>query len=694
MNVQISRPLRPASPAAPRALVRIVIVGHVDHGKSTLIGRLLHEADGLPDGKLEALKAVSARRGMPFEWSFLLDALQTERDQGITIDTSQIRLRTAARDIVLIDAPGHAEFLRNMITGAAQADAAVLMVDATEGVRDQTRRHGYLLHLLGVRQVMVVINKMDRVGFDAGKFKEIESEIAAHLAGLGLTPTAIIPISARNGDGVARHTSSTAWYRGPTVLSALDAFLPARQPHDLATRMPVQAIYKFDDRRIIAGRVESGGIRVNDDVLVMPAGKPARIKSIEAWPVPESSQAPRVAIAGQSVGITLDRDIFVERGDVVAALSSPAASARRLRARVFWLHQRPLAVGGHITARIGTAESSAVVAAIENGVDPGLLASDGAEVIGQNHVGEIELDLSRPIAIDPHTADPNTGRIVLEFEGRIAGGGLILTAQTAAADTTSRPRPGKVAAVARTPCTGVNSDELRAKAAALAQLFAPLSPAERIAHLRREVAGKIVFTTSFGLEDQVILHLLSERGNDVDVVTLDTGRLFPETYALWAQTERRYSVRIRALHPRHGDLEALVERQGINGFYESRAARTACCTVRKVEPLERALAGARAWIAGLRAEQSAHRQDMALVTAEPERGLIKLNPLFDWTREQLLAFVSSNDLPINPLHAQGFASIGCAPCTRAIAPGEPERAGRWWWEEESKKECGLHSHRP
>jgi phosphoadenosine phosphosulfate reductase len=392
--------------------------------------------------------------------------------------------------------------------------------------------------------------------------------------------------------------------------------------------------------------------------------------------------------------VTLDRDIFVERGDVISALSSPAASATRLRARVFWLHQRPLAVGGHLTARIGTAETTAMVAAIEDGVDPGLLASDGAEVIGQNHVGEIELDLSRPIAIDPYTTDPNTGRIVLEFEGRIAGGGLILTAQAAAAHAISGRRPGKLAAAAHAPRTDVNSDELRTKAAALAQVFARLPPAERIARLRQEVAGKIVFTTSFGLEDQVILHLLSERGNDVDVVTLDTGRLFPETYALWAQTERRYGVRIRALHPRHGDLEALVERQGINGFYQSRAARTACCAVRKVEPLERALAGARAWIAGLRAEQSAHRQDMALVTAEADRGLIKLNPLFDWTREQLLTFVSSNDLPINPLHAQGFASIGCAPCTRAIAPGEPERAGRWWWEEESKKECGLHSRRP
>src|SRR6202165_5097783 len=206
MNILVTeQPASPGSTAAPagkRPLVRIVIVGHVDHGKSTLIGRLLYETNSLPDGKLEQLKAVAARRGMPFEWSFVLDALQTERDQKITIDTSQIRFRTRARDFVLIDAPGHAEFLRNMITGAAQADAAILIVDAAEGVRDQTRRHGYLLHLLGVRQVMVVINKMDRVGFDAGQFKEIESEIAAHLAGLGLTPTAVIPISARNGDGV------------------------------------------------------------------------------------------------------------------------------------------------------------------------------------------------------------------------------------------------------------------------------------------------------------------------------------------------------------------------------------------------------------------------------------------------------------------------------------------------------------
>src|SRR6201996_4217935 len=224
-----------------RPQVRIVIVGHVDHGKSTLVGRLLHETGSLPDGKLDMLKAVSARRGMPFEWSFLLDALQTERDQGITIDTTQIRFRTNSRDVVLIDAPGHAEFLRNMITGASQADGAVLIIDALEGVRDQTRRHGYLLHLLGVKQVAVVVNKMDRVDFSAARFREISDEISAHLTGLGVTPKAIIPISARDGDGVAARTANIQWYDGPTVVEALDALEPARPLNDLPLRLPVQA---------------------------------------------------------------------------------------------------------------------------------------------------------------------------------------------------------------------------------------------------------------------------------------------------------------------------------------------------------------------------------------------------------------------------------------------------------------------
>jgi bifunctional enzyme CysN/CysC len=466
MNVlvteQTASSSRGTASATKRPLVRIVIVGHVDHGKSTLIGRLLHETGSLPDGKLETLKAVSARRGMPFEWSFLLDALQTERDQGITLDTSQIRFRTPARDFVLIDAPGHAEFLRNMITGAAQADAALLLVDAAEGVRDQTRRHGYLLHLLGVRQVAVVINKMDRVGFAEPRFRDIETEISTHLVNLGLTPIAVIPISAREGDGVTRRSDRVAWYGGPTVVETLDGFLPARPAEELALRLPVQAIYKFDDRRIIAGRIETGRISVGDEIVVMPAGKTARVRSIETWPVPDAAHAPRVAGAGQSVGITLDSEIFLERGDVVSTATVRPKAAQHLRARVFWLNEAPLAVGTSLTVRIGTAEARGTIAAIEKAVDPGALSATESSAVAQNHVGEIDIALARPLAVDLHAVNPRTGRIVLDLKGRISGGGLVLSLDPAASVSAS--------------------SEARAPAAAYKSAISPQERAARAGH--------------------------------------------------------------------------------------------------------------------------------------------------------------------------------------------------------------------
>ena len=407
-----------------RPQIRIVIVGHVDHGKSTLVGRLLHETGSLPEGKLEMLKEVSARRGMPFEWSFLLDALQTERDQGITIDTTQIRFRTRSRDVVLIDAPGHAEFLRNMITGASQADGAVLIIDALEGVRDQTRRHGYLLHLLGIKQVAIVVNKMDRVDFSADRFNEISDEISAHLIGLGVTPSAVIPISARDGDGVAEHTARISWYRGPTVVEALDALEPARPLELLALRLPVQAIYKFDDRRIVAGRIESGHLSAGDEIVIMPSGKIAKIKTVESWPVTPLTGSHG---AGRSVGITLDRELFIERGDVIAHAGATPRDTRRIRARIFWLHDKPLSKGDQILIRLGTRESRASVVAIEKAVDPGELSNEETKAIARNHVGEIDISLAQPIAADPYQENPRTGRLVIEVNGRIAGGGLVLS---------------------------------------------------------------------------------------------------------------------------------------------------------------------------------------------------------------------------------------------------------------------------
>ncbi len=220
--------------------------------------------------------------------------------------------------------------------------------------------------------------------------------------------------------------------------------------------------------------------------------------------------------------------------------------------------------------------------------------------------------------------------------------------------------------------------------------LAPLDLDHRLKLVRDVIPGRIIFTTSFGVEDQFITHSIFTQGLDIDVATIDTGRLFPETYTLWEQTEARYSRRIRSVFPEAPATEALVEEQGINGFYRSLAARKACCHVRKVEPLGRLLDGVSGWVTGLRADQSDARATVEIIAFDPGHHTLKINPLADYSREAIVAATEEFSIPVNALHASGYLSIGCAPCTRAIAPGESERAGRWWWEQDDKKECGLH----
>lgn len=212
----------------------------------------------------------------------------------------------------------------------------------------------------------------------------------------------------------------------------------------------------------------------------------------------------------------------------------------------------------------------------------------------------------------------------------------------------------------------------------------------RIAHVAKAIDGRIAFSTSLGIEDQAVLHAIASSGADIDVFTLDTGRHFAETLETIERSERRFGRRIRVVVPEAADVEALVARDGINGFRLSIEARKACCDARKVRPLHRALAGSAAWITGLRRGQSGGRQAIELAEFDSELAILKVNPLADWSLEQLEAYVAANDIPVHPLHARGYSSIGCQPCTRAIRPGEDLRAGRWWWENEDGKECGLH----
>ncbi len=405
-----------------RQQMKIVIVGHVDHGKSTLIGRLFHDTDSLPEGKVEQIKAQCEKRGMPFEYSFLLDALQAERDQGITIDTTQIWFKTQARDYVIIDAPGHKEFLKNMISGAANSEAAVLVIDAKEGVQEQSKRHGYLLHLLGVDQVVVAVNKMDMVDFDEAAFRAIEEEYTAYLKEIGVTPTYVVPISAREGQSITQSPDKMEWYKGPSILEALDLFTLKPQSTELPLRFPVQDVYKFDERRIIAGRIESGRIEVGQEILFSPLNRVVTVNSIENFNGP----ALQSAEAGMSVGITLSEQIFAERGHVISTEDTAPMLTNLFRGKLFWMGDNDLKVGSRYTLKINTCEYRVEVKEIERVVDTDNLAlADTAQAVQKNSVAEVVFRVRGIMPIDDYGQNDSTGRFVLVENYRIVGGGII-----------------------------------------------------------------------------------------------------------------------------------------------------------------------------------------------------------------------------------------------------------------------------
>ncbi|PYL77102.1 MAG: adenylyl-sulfate kinase [Verrucomicrobia bacterium] len=414
------------------ATLRVVFVGHVDHGKSTLIGRILSDTNSLPEGKLEQVQRACAAENMEFEFAFLLDALLEEQEQNITIDTTQIPFKTAKRNYMIIDAPGHKEFLKNMITGASSADAAVLVIAANEGVQEQSKRHAYLLSLLGVRQFCVVVNKMDLADYSESRFLEIEKKYREFLKTLHLETNVFIPASARFGENIAVRSTKMEWHRGPTLAEALDAMTPLAPPIDLALRLCVQDVYKFDDRRIIAGRIETGTLQVGDELVFSPANKTSIVQSIEHWqPASTAATSPRgnggMAIAGDSIGITLQEQIFVERGYVASHSKDTPIETNRFHADLFWIARQPARLSHLYTARLATQEVKCQIVSLDEVMDSSSLerTPTKADQLARNEVGRLTIQTRAPIVLDNHDRLPPLGRFVLVDDGMICGGGII-----------------------------------------------------------------------------------------------------------------------------------------------------------------------------------------------------------------------------------------------------------------------------
>jgi bifunctional enzyme CysN/CysC len=407
--------------------MNIVVTGHVDHGKSTIIGRLLADTGSLPQGKLELVRSTCERNAKPFEYAFLLDALKDEQAQGITIDAARVFFRSRRRHYIIIDAPGHIEFLKNMITGASRAEAALLVIDAREGVQENSRRHGYLLSMLGIRQIAVVINKMDLVGHDRRVFEAVADEYGRFLDRLGVRPSCFVPVSGFHGENIASRAPALAWYDGPTVLEALDAFHNQAPAVDAPFRMPVQGVYKFtqqnDERRIVAGTIETGRLKVGDELVFYPSGKRSVVRSIEAFNRPKQLEA----VAGQSTGFTLTEQVYVGRGEVAArAADAPPSVSTRLRVSLFWLGRAPLTPRKEYLLKLGSARVPARVEEIHRVLDASELASTESAVRVQRHeVAECTLALGRPLAFDVAQDLQNTARFVIVDNFEISGGGIV-----------------------------------------------------------------------------------------------------------------------------------------------------------------------------------------------------------------------------------------------------------------------------
>ncbi len=427
MNREIKATQKINETAAHREKMNTVFVGHVDHGKSTVLGRLLVDTGSLPDGKLEQVKANCERTSRPFEYAFLIDALKDEQSQGITIDAARVFFKTEKRDYIIIDAPGHIEFLKNMITGAAHAEAALLVIDASEGVQENSRRHGYMLSMLGVSQIAVIINKMDLVDYSEKVYNGIVDEYCEFLKGINIDTDDFIPVSGIEGDNITPGKNRMPWYTGKSVLEVLDDFKNREELPDMPYRMPVQDVYKFtrfgDKRRIVAGTVQSGSVSVGDEVLFFPSGKKSRVASIEEF----NRDPGTTRSAPYPVGYTLDEQIYIKRGELaVRADEKQPLVSSMIQVSLFWLGRKPLVKDRDYILKIGSVKVPMRLHDITKVIDASELPKfETKEMVERHEVAECTLALSRPIAFDRADENQYTSRFVIVDDYEISGGGII-----------------------------------------------------------------------------------------------------------------------------------------------------------------------------------------------------------------------------------------------------------------------------
>ncbi len=418
-------------------LVRFTTAGSVDDGKSTLIGRLLYDSQNVYEDQIKSVTKASVNRSAgPIDFSLLTDGLRAEREQGITIDVAYRYFATARRKFIIADTPGHEQYTRNMATGASTADVAVILIDARNGVLQQSRRHAYIASLLGIPNFAIAVNKMDAVGYDESIFGAIEREFRGFLHKLNAPHVYFLPISALEGDNVVRRSRNMPWFEGPSLLEFLETVPVHHRTRAADFRFPVQRVIRPNqDFRGYAGQVVSGSIRPGDGVLVLPSGLRSRVKSIETFDGPLDE-----AVAPLSVTLTLEDEVDISRGDMLASSQRPPHAARQFDASVVWLNQQPLDLSRPYVLKHTSQSMPAEVKAVRYRVNVTTLAHEPAGSLEMNGIGVLHIETSRPIYFDAYSHNRATGSLILmdPTTNATVGAGMILAPVTLEHE---RPRP-------------------------------------------------------------------------------------------------------------------------------------------------------------------------------------------------------------------------------------------------------------
>ena len=632
-----------------KSLLRLLTCGSVDDGKSTLIGRLLHDSKLVYEDQLAAVKKASAsgqgnQDSGELDLALLVDGLQAEREQGITIDVAYRYFSTSKRKFIIADTPGHEQYTRNMATGASNCDLAIILVDARKGLLTQTRRHSFIVSLLGIKHVVVAVNKMDLVGYDKGVFEKIEQDYKNFTKNLDIPNIHFIPVSALTGDNVVDKSTKMPWYQGQSLLNLLEDLDTQTDLSKGDWQLPVQYVNRSgSDFRGYCGTITAGSIKPGDHIRVLPSGHTSTIKSI----VTADGDLPQ-AYAPMAITVTLTQEIDISRGDTLVHASNAAhtISSNQFTAHLVWMDQQTLSLTRDYELKLGSKRINARIKKIHHLINVNTLEQSSAKTLELNEIGLVELHLDAPIPAANFKHSKGLGSFILIDK---------ISNATAAAGMIEDLNPASSVAA---------NDNLAALNLPRANQKLALSTAKQTVEWAIGLGGNTLVTTNFGPQEAVLLHMVSQIAANTKVLWIDSGYNMPQTYAFAEKVAEQLKLNLVTYTPTVSAARRDAVLGGIPTIDDP--AHAEFTEQFKLEPFKRAMAeiSPDVWLSALRREQSPLRQHMNTVANGPN-GTIKVSPLLDWSLEDMQAYLTHHGLPDE---------------TRYFDPTKAE-AGR---------ECGLH----